>query len=501
MNKYDFGYDLIPGTTNEWAYHQIENGSTILEIGSSNGNLISHLVKEKNCIADIVEYNEEAGMQARQFARMAMIGNIYGDVEGDEWKKKIKGNLYDYIIMLDVLEHLQKPQDVINFLKNLLKDEGKLILSIPNIAHNAVIIDLLNNKFEYTEVGLLDNTHVHFFTYNSAKYMLNKAGFYITFQDVRQVEVSETELTAKYDDVPRNVSAFLKTREMGTAYQFLFCASKKAVDKPATLSYEVTYPYEIVVFREDKVLMKKNINPKNKQSITVDLTEGITAIRIDPLNRTCIIKDWSLIGYNFDGDEVLLQSLDTTGNTIGDITIFYDDDPQIYAVWRKEIVKCVFYCEFVSYDDEGLYEARSTREYVRALNEDVKTLKLLKDNLQQENVDLVHSLNDERNNFIHEQCKWRTLFQDQQQQISDLIRCIEKEHSIFIEERNRITEERDRITEERDRITEERDRITEERDRITEERDRITEEFMHIKNQINIHPWKCIAKIILRRKI
>lgn len=374
MNKYDFGYDLIPGTTNEWAYHQIENGSTILEIGASNGNLISHLTSEKNCIADIVEYNEEAGRQASQFARIAMVGNVFGDAEGDEWKKNVKRNKYDYIIILDVLEHLQKPQKLLCFLKNLLKDEGKLILSIPNIAHNSVIIDLMNNKFEYTEIGLLDNTHIHFFTYHSAKQMLNEAGFYTTFEDVRQVEVSETEMTAQYDDVPRNVAAFLRTRELGTAYQFLFCAGKKVTYEPNALPYHVNSPYEIVLFHENHIIMQKNINPKDVQSISVELPERITEMRIDPLNRTCIIRNWNLIGYDFEGNEVSLKSLETTGNTIDNITIFYDDDPQIYAVWQKEVVRCVFHCEFASYDDEGLYEARRSREYVRALENEIKLL-------------------------------------------------------------------------------------------------------------------------------
>lgn len=440
MNKYDFGYELLPGTTNDWAYRQIKCGSTVLEIGSSNGNLIFHLTKEKNCIADIVEYNEEAGIQASQFARTALIGEINGDVEREEWQKALEGNVYDYIIVLDVLEHLHRPFDLLVKLKQLLKEEGMLLLSIPNISHNSVVINLLNDKFEYTETGLLDDTHVHFFTYQSAKQMLINTGFHSVFEEVKQVDVGQTELCVQYEDVPRNVAAFLKTRRMGNAYQFLFCAKKKAAAEPVCLQYQEPLPYESVVFQDDQLVARKNINPLKKQSICVDFKEGTTAIRIDPLNRACIIRNWDVFGYDFDGEKVELESLVTTGNTVGDTTIFYDDDPQIYVVWQQKIVKMVFNCQFVSFDDAGLIEAGGMRDYVRTLEQDVHSMQTLHCDQQQEIVNLNARLEEEHQLFTQEQEKYRTLqtlHDDQQQEIINLKARLEEEHQLLTQEQEK----------------------------------------------------------------
>ena len=80
-----------------------------------------------------------------------------------EWYDCIEGKRYDYIVILDVLEHLRNPQGVLNKVRECLQINGKILLSVPNLAHNAVLLKLLNDDFPYTELGLLDNTHVHFF--------------------------------------------------------------------------------------------------------------------------------------------------------------------------------------------------------------------------------------------------------------------------------------------------------------------------------------------------
>lgn len=156
MSKYDFGYFLEAGSTNEWAFNNIDSGKNVLEIGPAIGNLTYHLKTEKNCAVDIVEIDEDAGKKASEFSRTALLGLELGNLNSDLWFNALKNNRYDYIVSLDVLEHLNDPESTLKRLKSLLKDDGHILLSVPNIAHNSVMVGLLQNRFEYTDIGLLD---------------------------------------------------------------------------------------------------------------------------------------------------------------------------------------------------------------------------------------------------------------------------------------------------------------------------------------------------------
>jgi trans-aconitate methyltransferase len=72
---------------------------------------------------------------------------------------------YDAIFLLDVLEHLEHPEQTLLHLKrNSLKEDGFTLISIPNIAHWSTRLELLLGSFQYTEWGILDKTHLRFFT-------------------------------------------------------------------------------------------------------------------------------------------------------------------------------------------------------------------------------------------------------------------------------------------------------------------------------------------------
>ena len=117
MNKYNFGYDLTTDHSNLWAFKKVSPESLVLEIGSSNGRLTKHLKEDLNCLVDIIEYNEEAGSEAQTFSRKSFLGKSQGNIENPAVIDRLPENEYDYIIFLDVLEHLHNPQYVLNALK------------------------------------------------------------------------------------------------------------------------------------------------------------------------------------------------------------------------------------------------------------------------------------------------------------------------------------------------------------------------------------------------
>jgi 2-polyprenyl-3-methyl-5-hydroxy-6-metoxy-1,4-benzoquinol methylase len=91
----------------------------------------------------------------------------------------------DVVLCLDVLEHLVDPWTTAARLAKLLKPRGVLIASIPNVRHFRVVLPLLfRGRWEYGEFGLMDRTHLRFFTEQSARQLLRQAGLRV--DDVRK---------------------------------------------------------------------------------------------------------------------------------------------------------------------------------------------------------------------------------------------------------------------------------------------------------------------------
>jgi 2-polyprenyl-3-methyl-5-hydroxy-6-metoxy-1,4-benzoquinol methylase len=119
------------------------------------------LIKLKNCHVTGIDLEKSDVDTASKKLNKAIVGDI-----NDE-KLINKLDRYDIIIFADVIEHLPNPSNTLKNIKNLLKDNGMIIFSIPHMAHVSVRIDLLNGKFPYSNRGLLDKTHFIFMTKTS----------------------------------------------------------------------------------------------------------------------------------------------------------------------------------------------------------------------------------------------------------------------------------------------------------------------------------------------
>lgn len=372
MNKYDYGYEISQGSTIEWAYSKVRENSTVLELGPSNGNLIYHLTTEKGCIADFVEIDEEAGKEADRFSRNSCIGTIEGNLELDCWYQKIKGNKYDYIIILDVLEHIRNPKEVLEKLKDMLLESGVILLSIPNIAHNSVIMQLLRDKFEYTSVGLLDDTHVHFYTYNSIKQMLREVGLCTQCEEVIQIPVGQNEIEVSYGIYPKSIESFLKTRSGGTVYQYLLTIRNGTDSQNEELKCRVDSLYEVCVFSSDKSepIFRESINPRYAVKLEVNVDNVMGELRIDPLNANCIIENLEITVIYGDGKVQNLLSEVDTGIAVENKMIFFDDDPQIYISIPEGVKKIKLYWNFVAFENEALNILFPIRDIIRQYEAD-----------------------------------------------------------------------------------------------------------------------------------
>jgi len=153
----------------------------VLEIGCGAGSTIAYM-KQQGIASYVVgvEINEEY----LQIAKHSGVDLILNSNIEDE-KLPFKNGFFDLILCLDVLEHMFDPWSALKNVLSLLSPEGTVIASIPNVQNIRVILPLIFGQWKYKESGILDNTHLRFFTKASAKYLLEESGFVI--QELRHI--------------------------------------------------------------------------------------------------------------------------------------------------------------------------------------------------------------------------------------------------------------------------------------------------------------------------
>lgn len=204
-------------TTISQLLNRVSPGSSVLEFGAATGYMTRFMAEELKCGVSIVELDAEAGKLASKYS----VNAVFGDIENYEWEKEYKGNRFDYILFADVLEHLKDPWQVLRRAVCFLNPGGRVIFSLPNVGYNGLLADLWLNRFCYRESGLLDNTHIRFFTHESAKYLVTHSGLDIKSIYYKKVKLKRSEFKDGWESLPFIIKLLMKLRPMGLVYQFI----------------------------------------------------------------------------------------------------------------------------------------------------------------------------------------------------------------------------------------------------------------------------------------
>jgi len=140
---------------------------SILDVGTASGYLGKAWKKSGHHVTGI-EFDTAAAERARENYHAFRIA----DIETFEFPYRSE---FDYIVFADVLEHLRDPAGVLHRCIPGLKDSGKIIVSVPNVANWVTRLGLLFGRFDYTDRGILDRTHLRFFTLRSAGQLMSDA--------------------------------------------------------------------------------------------------------------------------------------------------------------------------------------------------------------------------------------------------------------------------------------------------------------------------------------
>jgi methionine biosynthesis protein MetW len=144
------------------------NGRRLLDVGSAQGVLAQRFT-ERNFEVTCIEGNAELAAAAKGKCHQMIVADL------DQGLPALTGQ-FDVIVYGDILEHLKNPSGVLESLNRHLNPSGKVVISVPNFVHLFVRLNILAGRFEYMDRGILDRTHLRFFTLASFRRFLTQAG-------------------------------------------------------------------------------------------------------------------------------------------------------------------------------------------------------------------------------------------------------------------------------------------------------------------------------------
>lgn len=189
----------------------------VLEIGTGCGDITKVLKEHRNTIVGI-EIDRNSGSIAQQYCEKM----IFGDVELLNLEESLQKAEFDIILLADILEHLKDPLDLLEKVKKFLNPDGYVIVSIPNICHGDILLNLMNGNFHYTSTGLLDHTHIRFFGIKNIVSSFYDNGFQICDIVTINVPIGWTEQKQNYSGSSDLLIRFLQDIPYTSVYQFIF---------------------------------------------------------------------------------------------------------------------------------------------------------------------------------------------------------------------------------------------------------------------------------------
>ena len=173
MKRYASSVDLT--NSNQSQSHLIQwvgRGKRVLDVGCGRGQIGRILSTQFGCVVTGLEINPEFARECVGYDRV-LVGSAEAPAVFDSFSRE-----FDVIICGDVLEHLQQPTVPLQAFHRLLLPGGRLLISVPNVAQIRIRWMLLRGKWEYTSEGIMDATHLRWFTLSSLRTLIAECGWH-----------------------------------------------------------------------------------------------------------------------------------------------------------------------------------------------------------------------------------------------------------------------------------------------------------------------------------
>ena len=271
--------------------------STVLDLGCGSGALGQYLAETRSCTSDGVTLSEDEAAHARPHYRRVVVDNL----ESCDLGTTFACQRYDFIVCADVLEHLTRPERVLDACRALLTPGGKLLISVPNAAYSGLLAELMQGEFRYREEGLLDRTHLRFFTRRSLTRFLAEQRWTLDSLDTVRRELPDSEFQVAFDSLPPSVARHLLGAADALTYQFIAMAQPvaqaavlqsplpEAQDEPAQARFTAQLYLGIQNgYAENRKLTTTGTIGQERQTLRFALPAldaPLTQLRLDPADR------------------------------------------------------------------------------------------------------------------------------------------------------------------------------------------------------------------------
>ena len=195
----------------------IEAGAVVLDLGMGTGGLGKYLAARQSITLDGVTLSDKEAQRAGTAYRQVVVA----DLDNADLTQLFAGQRYDRIVCADVLEHLKNPERILQQCQQLLQPGGQLLTSVPNVAYCGLLAELLQGDFEYRPEGLLDSTHLRFFTRQSLHRFFAQHGWQVKTSEITTRNVLASEFKGQFNLLPPAVSRHLLALPDAGTYQFI----------------------------------------------------------------------------------------------------------------------------------------------------------------------------------------------------------------------------------------------------------------------------------------
>lgn len=249
------------------AMKYIEPNKKILDVGCACGDFAVALKAKKPAELWGMEYNQGSIDIAKQTKAFEDIYNVDLDNFDAKHFKQLFG-FFDYIIFGDVLEHILYPQKTLDKFKLFLKSNGLFLLSIPNIAHASIKAGIISDEFTYTPCGLLDETHLRFFTKKTIPSFLSSINLEIVRNEFTFQDKLGCQPTNPYTSLPLQIKRYIFEDYHSYVLQYVMKVKKSNLSYPKSLIKnekmlninELNAPKGLIELRNNDLAEIGNIN-------------------------------------------------------------------------------------------------------------------------------------------------------------------------------------------------------------------------------------------------
>ena len=228
-HNYEYEINLKGSSAPARIIRMVGKDNRVLEIGAGPGSVTKHLQATGNCKVVALEIDESAIVLLKPYCEKVYRADLndasWPDLLGEDGK-------FDVVVAGDVLEHVYDPWATLEAMKGLINEDGYIIVSLPHVGHSAVAACLLDENFDYTDIGLLDQSHIRFFGLKNMQALFNDAGLHIVDVEFVIIPPELTELSKRWKCLSSNMRKALSSSKYGNVYQVVI----KAV--PATRTNE-----------------------------------------------------------------------------------------------------------------------------------------------------------------------------------------------------------------------------------------------------------------------